>query len=257
MGVSQLLAAWMYANSDEVSATLERLVTAQTVELESRRLGLKLAPALVDEAYARSVEGIETEIRRNDPEWGLEEYARYALGIDPEGYKRGLRLHVERQLLGQRLVRGFVLTSERANVRVIITDDQPKIREVQELLAAGRPFDELARAHSVDPSAKKGGELPPLLRNQSAISRLAYLTGPGNVGGPIQETEGGRWMLLQVLSIDPPMDGTWAEIGPAVEESLAERTVQDAEYWQWKSAMTQRYEVDLDPFFALIDGASK
>lgn len=257
VGVSQLLAAWMYANSDEVSATLERLVTAETVALEAGRLGLALDPGLVDEAYARAAGEIEAEIRRNDPEWGLDEYARYALGLDPEGYKRGLRRHVERQLVGHRLVRGFVLTSERANVRVIITDKESEIRAVSAELAAGRPFEELARERSVDPSGKRGGALPPLLRNQSALSRLAFLSGAGNVGGPIQESEGGRWLLLEVLSIEPPLEGTWQEIGPAVEASLEERPVQDAEYWQWKAAMTQRYKVDLDPFFRLVDEASK
>ena len=41
-------------------------------------------------------------------------------------------------------------------------------------------------------------------------------------------------------------------IGPEVEKSLADQKVEDPEFWQWKEAMTGRYDVDLRPFLDLV-----
>jgi hypothetical protein len=253
--VSALLSAWMHANSREVSALLERLVTAETVEMEARRLGITLDPEEIQAGYRESVTELEADLREQRPDVTLDDWVRMELGLDPEGYRAGLRADVRRRLLGERLVRGFVMTHERASVRVIVTETRETMQEVEDALTAGREFEQLAREYSVDPSRETGGLIPPILRTQSKLARLAFMTGVGQVGGPIEDSDVGRWMLLRVESIEQPLEGNWDRIGPPIEASLAERPVEDAEYWQWKAEMTRRYEVDLEPFFRLVDRA--
>ena len=48
------------------------------------------------------------------------------------------------------------------------------------------------------------------------------------------------------------MEGSWQDVGSAVEASLRDRPVEDPEYWQWKSAMLEVYEVDMTPFLELM-----
>jgi hypothetical protein len=50
-----------------------------------------------------------------------------------------------------------------------------------------------------------------------------------------------------------PLDGDWARIGSAIEQSLKKRPVDPLEVKQWHSAMLERYEVDLKPFLELVN----
>ena len=49
-----------------------------------------------------------------------------------------------------------------------------------------------------------------------------------------------------------PVEGDWRAVGGRVEASLAGRGIEDPEYWQWKTAMLARYEVDMTPFLELV-----
>ena len=66
---------------------------------------------------------------------------------------------------------------------------------------------------------------------------------------------GGRWLLLKVDSRPSPTSGAWEEIGPLVEASLAERAIEDPEYWQWKTWLFEQYEVDMSPLLEFAAGA--
>ncbi len=59
-------------------------------------------------------------------------------------------------------------------------------------------------------------------------------------------------MFLKVEAKPAILQGTWAEVGSAVEASLAALPVQDPEFWLWKEAMARRHGVDTQPFLDLI-----
>jgi hypothetical protein len=108
----------------------------------------------------------------------------------------------------------------------------------------------LARLHSADASSADGGRIPPVVRSDSPIGRLAFSGEVGKVVGPL--TEAGRQLWMLVESRPVPLTGAWPELAAAVEADLAQRPVDELEMAQWRSAMQLRYEVDFQPFLRLV-----
>ncbi len=176
---------------------------------------------------------------------------RDELFLVPDRYLERLREDTRRQLLAERVVRAWTLSNEHAIARVIVVPSETRLEEAQAALAAGEGFAEVARQHSIDPSARSGGLAPPIVRlEESPLSRLAFSAQTGEVAGPLEMM--GQFMLLQVERKPEPLRGTWPEIRGAIEDSLEERPVEDGEYLQWKMAQELSYGVDRTPFFQLL-----
>lgn len=251
--VRELLSRWMHQDSAQLRDLLEQVVLSRLVALEARRLEIRLPRELVEGAYAEAVAKLAAAVRERAPDRTLEQWIAGRLGLDPERYLARVRSDVVRELLAERVVRAFVLSHERARVRAIVTRDRRTAERALERARGGESFADLARELSEDPSKDFGGLLPPVLRNDTALSRLAFLTGAGGLGGPIEQE--GSWLVVSVEALDPPEPGTWPEIAERVEASLAREPVQDPEYWQWKAEMQERYRVDLSPFLEFIGEA--
>lgn len=236
-------------NPREARAALEQLVDAYLVQAEGERLGIAVPPARVEALYLETLEGLRQNVERSFPGRSIEEWIGGRLGLAPDFYLGQARQDVVRHLLAERAVRAFTLANERATVRAVVTGDRARAEEALARAQAGEDFADLARELSEDPSGERGGLLPPILRSGSSLSRLAFGTGAGKLGGPLKEQD--SWLVMRVESIDPPVRGRWEAVAELVERSLAERPVQDAEYWQWRVEMLERYEVDLGPYLAL------
>ncbi len=249
--VGELLAFWLHNRSVEVREMLEHLVSAKLILLESRRLGVEVDDDLIDLGLTRTRQEMEKQIRREDPSMSFREFVEVRLGLDAERYESQMRWEVERKLLGERVVRAFVLGQPRTELNVIVVRSKEDADAAMARLDAGEEFSALARELSLDPSARLGGRIPPVLRNGSSISELAFGTQVGRVGGPLEQD--GSWLIAEVVARPEPLAGGWPEIREAVEDSLREHPLDDPEYWQWKSEMVRRYKVDLTPFFELVD----
>lgn len=247
--VSELFLHWLQQSPREVRAALEQLVDAHLVEAEATRLGIQVDPEAVERLYLETLADLGRNVERNFPGRTLEEWIAARLGLSPEFYLGGARADVVRHLLAERVVRCFTLANERATVRAVVTGERALAEQALARAQAGEDFAQIARELSQDPSAQAGGLLAPILRSGSALSRLAFGTGAGGLGGPIEEQD--AWLVMRVESIDPPVRGRWDTMRALVEESLERRPVQDAEYWQWRVEMLERYEVDLGPFLEL------
>ena len=248
---SELLGRWMHREPRKVQSYLQEFVLERLVILEARRLEVKLERSAVEDAVARAVELIERQIKENGAGMDLETFVQRQYGLDPATYMRRLRDEQATDLLAERCVRSWVLENERAEVRIIAVRDEALMQEVQTKLAAGESFEELARLHSVDASAEDGGRLPPVIRAPGApLSRLAFATPVGQVGGPINED--GTFMLVLVEARPERIRGDWPAVAAAVEASLAERGIEDPEYWQWKLAMAERYSIDTSPLLEFV-----
>lgn len=249
IGVDELLLAWTHRESQVVRRYLDELVLDRIVVAEALRLGLVLSPGEEQAALEGVRNRIAAEIQRAggmDPKAFLEQ----ELGLDPERYYAAAERSAVVERLAERCVRAFTLSQPRRDVAIILCESQESADLVQSGLALGTPFEDLARQHSVDGSREAGGRIPPVLRSDSALSRLAFHTGLGEVGGPLRQ--GGRWLFVQVVGEPLPQEGPWERLGPLVLESLGDQAITDPEYWQWKEAMLQRYEVDTTPFLELI-----
>jgi hypothetical protein len=172
------------------------------------------------------------------------------MGLDPIRYRERLRDDSVRALLGERVTRAWMLQQEHAEIHVIVVSSEDDVKAAQQDLASGKSFEDVAKARSIDPSKKEGGAITPIVRGSTPLSKAAFETAIGQVGGPI--TDSGAWLLLRVDARPQPIEGDWSRIGPAIEESLKKRPVDPLEVKQWHAAMLERYEVDLKPFLDLV-----
>jgi len=238
------LLEWHQIAGREVTLVIEKVVTTRLAIAEAQRLGMRLAPEAVEVRV-----GIERgRLKENVDARGLgisvDEYLRSELGVDPERYYARMRAATIRQMLAERVVRAWTLSNENVALRLIVTDDPDGMREVQELLAGGADFGEVAREHSVDDTAPLGGYVPYLVRQEhSPLARLAFATPVGELGGPVSMAD--HVFLIRVEERRGQLAGDWNSIEPAVEASLEAFGLSDAEFVHWKIAMEARYPIDL------------
>lgn len=249
--VSELIELWYHADSQEVYAHFQRVVERRIVEAEAKRIGLTVSEEKVQEAVTTARAAMQARVQELAPELTLEQFLRRRWGQDPEHYFAVLAKNQEHGLVFERVVRSWLLTHERAEIRAIFIAKEDSVQEVQAALDEGRTFEEVARAFSRDPSRDRGGRMAPVVRSESfVLSRLAFGTPVGTVTGPVDSENSVLW--LKVESIEAPIKGAWSEIAVAVEASLAERPVEDDEVWQWRASVRPFHEVDERPFLELI-----
>lgn len=247
----ELLQLWLHRESPKVRDYIEELVLGRLVMAEARKLGMELDRQLVDRTAADAVSQLEEELARREAGMGVDEFIRTRLGLEPGVYRARVHHEAEIDLLASRCVRSWLLASERCEVRVIVIEDLAVVAQVQSALDGGEDFASVARRFSSEESAQLGGRIPPVVRTDTLLSRLAFATPVGEVGGPVLEAGSSLFLLCEARP--EPVKGDWSAVATAVEHSLDRRGVEDPEYWQWKSAMIQSYAVDMEPFFQLMD----
>jgi hypothetical protein len=248
--VSELLATWMRVDSVGLRDLLENIVVERIIMQEARRIDLTIDELRVGEAYVRALTELENDLKENQPGVSLDDWIVSTLGLEPERYREGLELDVRRRLHAERIVRQFILGQEWADVRVLVLEKRNEAEAALARLEAGEPFARIAGEVSVDPSGRRGGQIPPVVRNDSALARLAFATPVGGFGGPI--LEGQRWLVIETRALHEPLAGKWHEVAPQVEASLAERPVEELEFMLWKAEMSRRTPADFEPLFELI-----
>ena len=250
ISAAELLEAWLIRDSLAVRSTLEELIESRMVLAEVAQLGVELEPDTIQAALAKVRGRLEDNVRQSGTGLEVEEFIRRRLALNPQRYMQRLEQETKIDLFAERVVRAWLLASVRAEVRVIILDKREDVDVVQAKLARGEDFAALAGLYSVDDSAAVGGRVPPVVRGPSALARLAFSTPVGEVGGPTLVNE--QWLFLTVDARPTPLKGRWSEVGPAVQASLAQRAIEEHEYWQWQAYVAQRYEVDMSPLYELV-----
>lgn len=98
---------------------------------------------------------------------------------------------------------GEFLVPERRHVAHVVVPTRESAEEVKQALAAGAPFEEVARAHSVDPEVSKtGGDLGWIDRKDaSGDLALVFDAEAGETVGPVETKFG--FHVLKVLGIAP------------------------------------------------------
>lgn len=242
----ELVLEWRDVSERELWLVIDKLVAAHLATAESQRLGLALDPAALDQGVAAARTSLEERLAREGPERTLREYVEGDLGRSWPLYLDRLRTSVLQQMLAERAVRAWTLGNESRAVRLIVVREREALAAVEERLAAQEDFAQVAAQVSVDDSASEGGLVPYLVRQErSPLARAAFQAQVGEIVGP--QEFGGHWILARVEGERAPLEGLWPAVAEAVEESLREHPVQDAEFVHWKLAMERRYSVDLAP----------
>lgn len=256
LDLRQLFVRTWWRSPDAVREVLEQLVVERIAALEAQRLGVSVTPAEVEARVDQAWSALQERAGAQDPPLGVEDYVRQVIGLDPGFYQAQLRGDALTQMLLERSIRSWALERERTVARVLAVADRDKLRAAQDLLEAGKPFDEVAATYGLDSESEGGGRRLMIARDERIpLSRVAFQTEIGQVGGPVEQN--GAFLLMLVEERLPAYDGPAHRFQEAVATDLAEHPVEDLEYIQWRSAMDLRYAVDLSPFAELVETAGQ
>jgi hypothetical protein len=247
---------WM-RDSERAREVFEYLVMSQIALFESDRLGLRLDPALADATVEKAWAALQERLESKGSKLTIDQHIERTLEMEREDYERKLRADAIVQLLTERCVRAWYLSNPRVELRLIELADEPALNAAQAALDAGTPFEDVARAHGADVDAAQGGTKMTVVRSESSeLARLAFSTEVGAVGGPL--VQAGRFILIRPEVRHAALEGSWADVGAAVEQSLRETPIDTdrLEYAQWRAAMVRRYPIDLSRFLGLVRGTS-
>jgi parvulin-like peptidyl-prolyl isomerase len=123
--------------------------------------------------------------------------------LTDSAYRDLKRADVSREKLRENIRTDIPRTDEMVHVRHIVVDNQDSLVQVQQKLAEGVPFDQVAKEHSTDAATRdKGGDMGWLPRGQqsAAFDAAAFSQPIGEIGQPIQTTGGNE--IVQVLERD-------------------------------------------------------
>ncbi len=241
----ELLALWMLREPETGREIVEQLVVSRLAEREAQRLGLTVSEEEIEVAFAESLARRDRDVREASDLESLDAYLQ-SRGIDTADYRARQRELTGRALLTERVVRAWSLCQERLTVRAILVRDEAALEEVRSALDAGESFAAVAERLSVEASRTRGGVLPPIVRSDLPISRLAFASRAGEVAGPL-DALGGK-LIITVEERLPARDETAPGLAQAVRDSLAEAAIEPYfEFDPWQQAMARRYEVDLKP----------
>ena len=248
---AELLEEWHDLAPRELWLVVDRVVATRLAVAEARRLGIRLDETALEERLSFERDELRAEMERRGLDLTLEAFVRQELGRDPRRYLDRLRQATLRQMLAERAVRAASLGAETVDCRILVVRTEEEMDAARAELAKGRPFADVARELSLDDTAAEGGRVPFLVRQEgSPLARLAFQTEPGAVGGPL--VAGDVRFLVLVEELRPPLEGDWAALEAAVEESLRQHAVSDPEFLRWKLTMERRYPIDLQPLQELL-----
>lgn len=253
----EFLVEWGDVASHELFLVVDKLVAARLAMAEADRLGIRLDPEEVEKRFGEERTRLEQQVAKSskgNKSESLEDFIAHELGFEPGRYLERVRRATIRQMLAERAVRAGSLASDSVALRLIVVPSQAELDKVQAALAAGRDFGDVARELSVDDSREDGGLVPFVVpQERSPLSRLAFQTPVGETAGPLPISD--HQFLIRVEQRRTALEGDWAAIGTAVEASLLEHPVADAEFVHWKLTVEGRYPIDLGPLWRLIGAA--
>jgi parvulin-like peptidyl-prolyl isomerase len=137
--------------------------------------------------------------------------------LTDEAYRELKRAEIARDRLRDDIGKNIPRTEEQVHARHILVDNDDSLKQVQEKLAQGVPFDEVAKEFSTDRATRdKGGDLGWFPRGQmnAPFEAAAFSQAIGDVGPPVQSPNGTH--IIQVLERDPAR-----ELDPAQIEGKA------------------------------------
>lgn len=123
--------------------------------------------------------------------------------LTDEAYRELKRAELARERLQDDIGKNVPPTEEMVHARHILVDNDESLQQVQQKLAEGVPFDQVAKEHSTDPGSRdKGGDLGWFPRGQmNAPFEAAAFTQPiGETGQPVTSPNGTH--VIQVLERD-------------------------------------------------------
>jgi parvulin-like peptidyl-prolyl isomerase len=124
--------------------------------------------------------------------------------LTDEAYRELKRAELERDALQKNIGDSVQKTEEMVHARHILVDNDDSLKQAQQKLAEGVPFDQVAKEFSTDTGTRdKGGDLGWFPRGQmnAPFEAAAFSQPIGEIGQPVQSPNGTH--IIQVLERDP------------------------------------------------------
>jgi len=228
--------------------------------------------AAMSEGIVASVEDVEEELKRILRQMGSPEDFWTKLGeagIDEDLFARMVRKDVTVEKMTARIIEQIpeptneeiqdffnehadkLKTPPKLRVRHILLPGDPKLQEasekiIAELHAVATPenFAELAKQHSVCPSAAGGGDLGFVRREDldPAFAELAFQLPVGEVGGPVRTPFGLHLLLVEEQLIPAPL--TLEEARPIIV-TFCKRAAASRRMDMWVQGLRRAAKIEL------------
>ncbi len=234
---------------DATREAVRQVAVDRLVELESRRVGLRLDEARVIAERDKTLEEFETKVRdATGGQEGLDEYVPRVFGMEVMEYRRHVETAGRNSLRLERLILFELSQSRRVQVRLIRVTNEKLATEIHDKVQRGADFASLAKEHSEDASAPQGGLYPPLPESLGIplLEKVKDLA-PGEVGvlGPGEADPRAEFRVVQVVTRLAPRAQSYAQAAADLEEELSGRALSPLELDAWMRMMEERYEVTL------------
>lgn len=133
--------------------------------------------------------------------------------LTDEAYRELKRAELARDKLQKTIGEDVPKTEEMVRARHILVDNDDSLKQAQQKLAEGVPFDQVAKEFSTDTGTRdKGGDLGWFPRGQmnAPFEAAAFSQPIGEIGEPVQSPNGTH--IIQVLERDPNHELTAQQI---------------------------------------------
>ncbi|HTO52236.1 MAG TPA: peptidyl-prolyl cis-trans isomerase [Myxococcota bacterium] len=227
---------------DVAREVLQRLVSDQVVLNYARKRQIDVTPAEV-EARLRQIHG--DDWKDPDPRYRdsvrremiLERTALADLGERARVPDSALKAYYDEH-------KAEYAAPARVQIRQIVVAERPKAEALRTQLEGGADFAELARANSIGPEAKAGGELKPFAKGElpEAFDR-AFDTEPGQISPVIESPYG--FHLFQVEARLPPHETSFEEVREKIALDLNERALDDLRR-DWVRELRKKAEIHVN-----------
>ena len=189
-------------------SVLRRMLVREAIRLETEAYGISVSERELEEEMARLMEGYGDEE-------SFYEAMREQLGMSPEDVRADAE---ERLLLEKIAVRPIGIADEEVEAYIrehpelleprtkftfswIVTEGRGEAEAVLERLKAGEPFEEQARAHSIDDYTAEYGGFYGMVESddpflEPAVMELIASLEPGELGGPVETADG--WAVVRL-----------------------------------------------------------
>lgn len=137
---------------------------------------------------------------------------------------------------------------EEIKARHILVETEEKARELIGRIATGEPFAELARTHSIGPSAVQGGDLGYFTRDRMVpeFAEVAFALQPNQYSAdPVRSQFG--WHIILVEDRREAAAPSFEEMRPHIRQQLGERMALQLSRRLAEQADVQRFDLEGNP----------
>jgi foldase protein PrsA len=221
---------------------LNVLLNTATLEMarqEAAKLGMTVTPDDIAAEHDMTMAKMFVDAKKEDYPQLLEQFLtqshvsrpEFDIILETNAYLRKIaQPAVEASINEEKLQEAFkILYGETVQVRHIQCSNPQEIAEAKRMLAAGEPFDQVARKVSRNQTtAPMGGELPPFSRNAAGYPQVfkdvAFSLKPGEVSDTVQAGDAYHLILLEKRIA--PKAVKYDDVKDSLRKDLAERMTQ-------------------------------